>query len=489
MKFLTQFLLIFGFLVEFSLGLFVYLKDKKKQINIFFFLMMASGSMWSLFLFLSMFFTDNIARKLSIFWGPLASAFFLLFTIAFKRNGKLKSWEIALPIIGSLFFSLIIVFTDMILEEITLFSDGSFIYSDGPYVIFFYLFYLFYLFYTIFSFYFLISGCIKSSGIRRAQFQYIILGFGVALFFFFIFNLILPIFEIFYFSSLSSFAFLFLALFIIYVITRHRFLDIKLVFKKGTAHLISILLILALYSTFILFNQKILIEKHHWNFLATIIISVLIIAITVEPIRKFFFNMFRGLLYSRKEKERAGLSARTDDMREKEKLYAQKIELAKNAIENIENFISEMVSTYLSFLSASEINFLIADSNTKKFENIYSREENISIEPTNHLHIYISHNPSVLVTQEIPFLIEDESQHEKDYLKDVQKYLKKNKIAVVLPIGDRDHIMGFFFIGPKENNDAYSKEDIDALIDFKTIVSPILLNLILYSKGIEGIQI
>ncbi|MFH1456645.1 MAG: hypothetical protein ABIF17_03770, partial [Patescibacteria group bacterium] len=59
---------------------------------------------------------------------------------------------------------------------------------------------------------------------------------------------------------------------------------------------------------------------------------------------------------------------------------------------------------------------------------------------------------------------------------------------IVLPIGEKDSILGIFFIGSKSNNKAYSQEDINAFQDFRTTITPILVNMIFYKKGIEGIK-
>lgn len=58
-----------------------------------------------------------------------------------------------------------------------------------------------------------------------------------------------------------------------------------------------------------------------------------------------------------------------------------------------------------------------------------------------------------------------------------------------MPIGDRDNIMAFFFIGPKQDQSPYNREDIDNIIDFQAISSPMLVNTIMYKHGVENIQI
>ena len=58
-----------------------------------------------------------------------------------------------------------------------------------------------------------------------------------------------------------------------------------------------------------------------------------------------------------------------------------------------------------------------------------------------------------------------------------------------MPIGDKENILGIFLIGPKINKEPYSQKDIEALQDFSITSTPVLMNMILYSKGIEGAKI
>ncbi len=335
------------------------------------------------------------------------------------------------------------------------------------------------------SVYLLIKKSKKYDGIIQKQTQ--IMLFGVFTTFSLItFTIFLPlaIFNFNKFVPLHPLYIFILQLAVAYAILRYRFMDIRFAIKRGTAHLVSIVIIIAMYSSLILFAQQTLVAKFQWDQTLTTIIAVLIIAFSVEPLRRNIIRIVNQILYSPIEKQREHLNeqpAQRLSFKEKEAMYAKQLQLTTAASEEIRDVVAKIIGTNLSFIEHSKVYLFMADGGTKTFTLGFGKlKKQTEISPEHPLHLYLNQFPQILITKEIPYLINEGHQYEKKRLAEVMEYLEHNNIEAVIPIGTRDRIVGIFLIGPKSDKQLFSQEDIMALEYFRGAAAPILSNLILY---------
>lgn len=339
--------------------------------------------------------------------------------------------------------------------------------------------------FIILGIYHLIKKYQAALGIQKIQLLYIIVGtFTTYSLFFFLAFVFSAATETDFFSRIAALFLLPFTILATYAILRYRFMDIRFAVKRGTAHLVSIVIIIAIYSSLILFAQQTLVTRFAWDQTLTTIIAVLIIAFSVEPLRRNIIRIVNQILYSPIEKQRENLGQKSTQQlsfKDKEAMYAKQLQLTTAAAEEIRDVVAKIIGTYLSFIEHSKVYLFMADGGTKTFTLGFGKlKKQTEISPEHPLHLYLNQFPQILITKEIPYLINEGHQYEKKRLAEVMEYLEHNNIEAVIPIGTRDRIVGIFLIGPKSDKQLFSQEDILALEYFRGAAAPILSNLILY---------
>lgn len=469
--------------LNFALGFFVWQKNKKNKVNISFAILALSFSIWSLFFY----FYFNPIFLSRVTWIKLVylmvfimiySFFYFVCFFLIKRSSLFK----ILTIIFSLFtipLIWVLFFTELWVKNVILKSWGPEMVLGPAFVPF----QIFATFFFIVVLVILIKNYFSVKGIAKLQFKYILLGifsYGILITLTdVIVPLILKTSRLFWMGPF--FTLLFIG-FSTYAITRYRLMDIRLVIKRGTAHLITGILILSVYTALILFGQQILVEDHNWSLTWTTAIAVLIIAISVEPLRRLVIKIVNSLIYTKKEKKRF-----LD--KETAKLHAQKLMATQKAAGHVDDLVTAIINDYLYFISLDEIKLLLYSNDTKKLECSYPRDKKLSLEINSALFNFLNNNAEILVTQEIPYLLEDGTIKNKELLKEALKLLKKNQILIAVPVGAVDNVQGIFLFGKKADGEIYTKDDIDTIKEFRAAYTPVLINTIMYKEAVDRIKV
>ncbi|MBU1148653.1 hypothetical protein KKI23_01040 [Patescibacteria group bacterium] len=187
-------------LLEIVLALYVYLRNRKNEINVSFALFVFGGFLYALAsaLFLSM--DEGVALfwgKMSYLGGTLAAVFFLYFSLTFPFKKLAISWlhKIAffLPII---LFTILIFSTDTFTTSF--FEENNLRYLKlGPS---YDLFVIFFVCYWIWALVNLFNKYKVSDGIHRWQLKYFLWGAVITSIIIVVFDLFLPLFDIRQFS-------------------------------------------------------------------------------------------------------------------------------------------------------------------------------------------------------------------------------------------------------------------------------------------------
>lgn len=464
-------------------GFAVLKKNAKSHSNRLFFIFSISLVCWSLVNFLSLY-TQN--ESLILFWMRVVMALavvqsisFLFFISTFPKNRITIRKKYYIPILIFGIFTIIICFTPFLFKSILIYGDNI-----VPEVSFGIIFFLLATIGSLLSgFIILIKKYFTETGLVKIQFKYIFLGSFLMFSLIILFNLFFVI--IFEKSEFVRWGPLFVLPFIIstaYVMVKYRFLDIHLVVKKATAYLITTIIILVIYTGLIIYAQQNLVDYYNWDNTWTMVGAVLIIALSFEPLRKIVISLVNKAIYTKKEKKYF-LN------KKKAKKYAQKLQIEQKAATQVEDVVNKIIANYLFFLNAEMVRLLLYKQKTGRLACAYPKHNEISLKIDSALYNYVNANPEILMTQEIPFLLEDENTANNDLLKKAEKYLKRNNILAVVPIGEKDSVIGLFLLGNKLDNEVYTKEDIDTLYDFRKDYTPILANVIMYKEAVERIEV
>ena len=276
-------IIIITSIVNLFIAALIYLRSKKRIVNIYFSLFVICIVGWSVNILITQLTSSIFIGKMTFLFASFIPAWFILFVKVFpyeytKVRKKVINFLIVCP---SIIFSLFVVFTDYIFKGIEIVGSSINTHTGSLYPFFSFYF----LSYIIFGFYSLIRKYKKSSGVIKAQIAYLFLGTFLFSVFGTLTNLILPLFGIYYLNTIGpSFSVIMIA-FTAYSITKHRLLDIRLVILRTITYSLVVLLISATVVVLTLLLPQILEISLTNRILISIAVSIFIVLI-LDPLKK-----------------------------------------------------------------------------------------------------------------------------------------------------------------------------------------------------------
>ncbi|RJO59804.1 hypothetical protein C4546_00340 [Candidatus Parcubacteria bacterium] len=267
----------------------------------------------------------------------------------------------------------------------------------------------------------LAKAFLKAKGLERLRMSYVALGFIVPIIIVVIFDFILPIFGIFVFASLDSITSFIFAFGVAYAITRYQFFDIKIVFQKSFVQLMTFVILFAIYAYVLILVQNLSSKSVALNNNTGLLITIFIIALTIEPLRKWIYKVIDGI-FENKEKQR--------------QLSLKKIELITKSTLQFQTLLTK-TKKELEEIFGPEIDFYLAERKTGNFIQYPKGGKKLMIESPTGIKIL---SGNVLITDELLFRIENGESafvHALDWL-------KQNNYSAVIPIGSGDEMVGIF---------------------------------------------
>jgi hypothetical protein len=433
---------------------------------------MICGSLWSLFIALGIIFSNGFLDKICIVWGLFSQYFFVLFCLSFSKMDKTNPFFSILITLIPIIISPIILFSDLIIGK-TIFHPGGFVESpDGPFV---FIFYIFHFIYSFMAFYYLVKGYKLASGIRRIQFQYLFIGFGLVIFWFLFLSILLPSFGIYYFISLSSYSLIILAIIFLYIISRFRFMGIRFVIRKGMIYTISAVIVFAIYTALVFIIRGFFTELTKTNTYILNALAIIIIALGFEPLRREVRKVIDYWFFpERKKLEKA--------------LQEIKSELPRTV--DLGKFAQTANEEIGKIIPVQKIQFFLLDKKEGIYHLIFpdSEKDKIKFRLDHILIKYILNKKEIIVREELAIMSEGKSQVEKEEIDKIDEEMEKYDFAVAIPLG-YERPNGILFLEAKPNRDAYTSDDLNFLDDLKNQASFALDNAIMYKEAVERIRV
>ncbi|MDP2685510.1 MAG: histidine kinase N-terminal 7TM domain-containing protein [bacterium] len=458
-------------LVNFLVAFLVLRKSQQKKIKWSYFLLVMILNGWLMTNYGAYFLGGELETKIfgiiTYVFGVLIMPSFLLFSLNFPFKTKISKINKFLLVIPPLIFSYL-SFTNLFIVDHVVASDGIATPIYGDYL---WLFGIYIGLYLIIAFRLLIKKYLQSKPIEKVKLLYIFISFGIASLIGVIADLIFPYFIENSRSYWGSWGTFLISISFAYSILKYRLLDIKIVLKKSLLHFTSIVILFFIYF-YLLFGLKdVLIENSGWSEQTALVLVILVIVLTIEPLRKFILKIIDKLFYS----ENKEIIKQTE-----------KLELALNSTTQFDKLINTIEDSLRTYLATPKVNFIWLNKQTGKLES-YKDDKNIVLESTGPVYQYLKSNPKVLVAEEIPYMIEEMSNGEKELLGKVEKKLKSLKVAMVLPIGEPGELVGAFLFDKKHGNDAFTTEDIDYLSKLQPQMTGAIANAIFYKQAVDRI--
>lgn len=288
-QFVINILLIISALIGLIAAVIVYWADRKSWENRFLTLILISGALWAASIFFTIQTGSITIGNLAFFSTFLMIVFANSYMIA-NTNGNRRQKILWIFIPGVIFAGLTLI--DSLISKAIDVSQG-FIRMTEPGLLY-PVFIAFTVIYLLLYIYFSYLAYKQNQGTKQLQVLYIIIGTIIIAFFGFIFDLLLPLFEIYNLNNLGPIFGVFMATGIAYAATKHYIYDRQVVFSEIWTFILILLSIIWLLTNLTLFNY----------FLFFLVLSICILfirAIISEADKKYILGLQKEQLQKDKE--------------------------------------------------------------------------------------------------------------------------------------------------------------------------------------------
>jgi len=411
----------------------------------------------------------NLLFHLDFALAALVAAAMVLFAIHYpKQNNKLtiiKETLLATPLI---------IVSLLSLTEIFSYTNG---FRDLGYTSYYFIYIGFLILYFILiTGYFFIKKYFYYSGIEKQKLGYITIGYLIAI--------LILLFDSIRSALLSGYidinidllyvnGSILFSVFIVFVILRYRFMDIKVVVRKGVIYAISLVATLAIYTYLALLFKNTIEESWNINSTWTAIVLIALVALGFPPLKKIVERSINTLFKGRK----------SIDLAVKE--LKEKI-VTKTDIQILDEIICNQVKEYLNI---DQVKLFLLNHKESKFFHPDKELHQDVIDINNDLIKYFQKNNNVLIREEINHLLDEAGNNQdKDLIQKAEKEIKKLKAGLVIPFVADQEVFGLLVLGEHRKKEAYTIQDVKYLEQLREQVSVVLANAIQYQEAMERIQ-
>jgi signal transduction histidine kinase len=472
---------LLNFIVSIVLGFFVYVKDYKKAVNKSYLLYSLSIALWSYGYWQWLLAVDKAS---ALFWikfltasAILIPSFYYHFVLVFLNlNGnKDKKKILNIAYFLSLFF-LFISFSPLIVLDVVPKLSFRFWPSPGP---FYWTYLIIFVGFVSYSIYLLIAAFRESTGYRRNQIKYVllgsILGFGGGA----------TNFPLWYDVPLYPYGnFAVLAFFVTFTfaIIRYRLIDISIVFKRTAVYSLSAGLLTGLFVVIVTIMTKYLSDITGVTSYAIMIVAALSIAVLFNPLKNRIQLFIDKVFYKKTFDYYATIRTVSHDL-------ASMFDLQK-----IYEFIA---GTIYETLGLDKI-YLLTDAHDGTYEVTYykskkkkskdagdqipHRERNKKFGKRAETTKFFRNDGDIIVKDELPRIADMFGQ---DSANKIKKELKIFSGEVVVPVNVDGELSMVMVLGEKMSGDMFSNEDINLLNTISNQTAISLKNAALYKDKVN----
>ncbi|MFH1075265.1 MAG: ATP-binding protein [Pseudomonadota bacterium] len=429
--------------IWFSLGIFVYSRDKKNPINRTFTLFALSVATYSFG-----FSQQAIASTQdgSLFWirfllmGTIfIPIFFLQFTYAVLEERLNRNILLTLYLIGIL-FEIANFFTPWLAKDPIPKYTFQYLFQAGVLYPALFLFFAAIVCHCLFKFY---SGCRNSTGLRKNQLKYLLgapaFGFsGGTVGFVLGYNWI----SIYPAVPIATYAVSTYGYLIAYAIVKYRLMDINLVLRDTTVHLIASLIVaVPILVMIISFPDRALT-------IAAFIILALVNPVLYAPLKKILKPVVEKSMFGDRYDYLAKLGRISD------KWFT---------IFNFHNFLNTMITDIAQAMRLKFCNFLMYDEDGGYYKVMaHTGDDNgksahgLQLKASDPLVAYLNKERVIIIKEE---LLSSPSTAYQDIINGMEQLNADISIPIVID----NHLRGLLNLGAKANGEMYNKDDLDIL--------------------------
>lgn len=446
------------------IGIFVISKNKKSILNMSWFGVSFSTSLWSIGLFGVVFFEKySIAlffQYVLDFSAVFIPVFFFLFVLALLdiyRGINKNIFRIFL-----FFGSILSLLSLTKLFKLGISPKFGFRHWIDPGVIY-PIFPLFFGVLVFLSMYLILKNYKKLKGLKKQQAVYVLItaliGFGGG-----ITNFFPQLINTYPFGAFFT---MFYILGIGYAIAKYRLMDIRLVISKSILYFILIGAVTLAFTSITFITGQVFTTEGFSKTFVSILIS-LIIVLGLDPLKRFLARITDKVFYKDKI-----------DYQEVLKnlgfIIAREIELKRLFV--------DLSSGLEKLIKCKDVNFLYKNSVTGMYKGFESG--NVFFTKNDEIIEYLGNNKQIIVVEELDRTAKEQSiEIEKQKLLSIVERLDKMKIGLIAPIMSDGEITALLCIDKKLSGDTFSSDDINLI----SVLTPQIATALEKSKLYNEIQ-
>ena len=436
---------LFGVVVTTSIGLFVYLKDRKRLTNRTWGALCLSVGWWYFGRYMRL---TSVSETDALFWcrflyigAIFIPPLFLHFSLSLLGIKKRKVF-ITAYLLSFIFF--ISNFTDLFIKNVTLKSS---LYYPTPGILYpFYV--IFFIGCVVLSSFELVKAYKKATGYNRNQIKYVFLASIIGFFsgittFPLVFNIKIP-------PIGAPFVSLY-TIIVAYAIVKYRLMDIDIIIKKGATYSFLVLFLLIPSLVLVIFAQKYFFDSISYPFLF-IILALFVLATFIFPkLKPGAEKTIEQILFRGKYDYKKTLND---------------LSKAMISILDKETLLAKIINTTTEAMGVEKASILLIDED----KDYYTIQSSIQVAKVN--------EESFRLTRDDPFIIWLREKEETVVKEELERGLDKLNIPIMvtvikrlndmesevcIPLITRQRLIGLCNIGKKMNGDMFYHEDIDLL--------------------------
>jgi len=461
-------LLSIAALANSSLGIWVWTKNPKDLTNRYFGIFSLAVSAWTTSLGLTNIYaaTDwgDLCGRLTFASASMIALFFFLFVTVFPSPVPLVSKPVKALFSSAGIAAFFTSLTPLIAEDTTS-SNGILKLVYGPLHPAFATYFILCVGYSLFV---LVRKLRLLKGAHAIQVRYLFLGSLVTATGATVTNLLIPlVFGVSHFGQYGPlFSFVMIAM-VAHAIIRHRFMDIRLVIRKGVVYAVAFV-VAGTILTGLIVSSNILFPEEHWR-LAREIFLGLVVAALFHPLKRRIQDAFDRYLY------RASYNYQRT-IREASRVMTTMLDLP-----SLLAHVSDVVATTIC---PETVSIYLRDRRGSDYRQTMTRclIENGPIEQpaiVSGRSFFVA-----LLHREQTYLLRDDLRR-RDLDSETRAALEElagMKGDLALPLLKEDQVTGFVLLGPKRSGDPYFSEDLDLLSTLASQVAIAVTNAQLYAE-------
>ena len=305
----------------------------------------------------------------------------------------------------------------------------------------------------------------KLTGLARLQMQYFLWGGAFFIVSLFVFDVLLPAFQIFQLNWLGPLSSIVFIAFTGYAIVRHQLMDIRVVIQRSAIYSVLFGLIALIYLGIIFFLQLVFDQTTNTSVMLSAGFAVALGIFGVPPLERYFQRMSDKIFFK-------------DKYEYSEALYTLSEILNQNL--DFEALVRNVIGTLKGILKVRKAALVLLPQKI-----VLGDHEGWSEEDLSHIQNFFAGEkaaPEILFCTELSAGGKTGAALEAQSLADLKKLYIAHGIAVIIPLIEESVVIGVLAIGKKLSGDPFTEEDARLLKTFSYQAAVALKKAELYKK-------